>query len=121
MFNVAPFELLAVREALQEDSLNYGIGLLHEPTERIGLRPFNHVHHRGGHLGLAAECGWAANECLGFLVAIPNGTSVIVNVSQLNVRKGGLNMPAATFRNIVLSLRQCWSETAACGIPASRD
>jgi hypothetical protein len=115
MLKVAPFELLAVREALQDDSLNYGVGLLHEPTERIGLRPYNQVHHRGGHLGLAAECGWTANECLGFLVAVPKGTSVIINVSQLNVRKGGLNMPADTFRNIVLSLRHCWSETVVGG------
>jgi hypothetical protein len=115
MFNVAPFELLAVREALQEDALNYGVGVLHEPTDRLALRSFNHVYHRGGHLGLVAECGWPATECLGFLVARPNGSCVIINVSQLNVRKGGLNMPAATFRNIVLSLRQCWSDTAVGG------
>jgi hypothetical protein len=113
MFTVAPFELLAVREALREDSLNFGVGLLHEPSGRIGLRSFNDIYHRGGHLGFAGECAWRVDECLGFLVAMPKESCTIVNLSQLNVRKGGLHMPAEIFRSIVLSLRQCWCDTAA--------
>jgi hypothetical protein len=115
MFTVAPFELLSVREALQDDPLNYGVGLLHLDTSRIVLRPFNDVCHRGGHLELVNEHAWLSGECFGFIVAKPEGTCVLINQSQLNVQAGGgLAMPKETFRNIVLGLRECWAEMTAC-------
>ena len=114
MYTVAPFELLAVREALQEDALNYGVGILHLATGRIVLRPFNDICHRGGHVELADEFAWLPGECLGFMVAKPHGKCVLVNHSQLNVRAGGLHMAQETFRRIVVSLRECWAEMAAC-------
>jgi hypothetical protein len=113
MYTVAPFELLAVREALQLDPLNYGVGLLHLDTGQIVLRPFNDICHRGGHLELVSEHAWLPDECLGFIVAKPAGTYVLINQSQLNRRTGGLAMPKATFRNVVVGLRECWVEMAA--------
>jgi hypothetical protein len=115
MFTVAPFELLAVREALRSDPLNYGVGVLHLATGRIVLRPFNDICHRGGHLELADEFAWLPGECLGFIVAEPEGKCVLINHSHLNVRAGGLPMAQETFRNIVVSLRECWADTAARG------
>ena len=84
MFNVIPTELLAVREALSQDPSNIGVGILHMPTGRIALRPFDRLRNRGGHLELAGECDWTPQECLGFIVAKPANECVMVNLSQLN-------------------------------------
>jgi hypothetical protein len=115
MFTMNPIELFGVREALQEGPLNFGVGVLHLPTQRIIMRPVDEVRDRGGHVELADEHGWPPHECLGFLVARPKHECVIVNLSQLNSRLGSLSMPQALFRKILLSLRQCWAEVAAGG------
>lgn len=117
MFNVDPDELTAVREALQEDASNFGVGVLHVPSGRIALRPFDQLKNRGGHLELVSESEWTPRECLGFVVARPAGESLMVNLSQLNAQVGPLWMPPGTFRTIVLSLRQSWAGMAARGSP----
>ena len=115
MFNVVPVELIAVREALKEDPSNFGVGILHVPTGRIALRPFDQLKHRGGHIELVTEREWTPRDCLGFVVARPAGEWVMVNLSQVNAQVGMLWMPPTTFRNIVLSLRQSWSGMATRG------
>ncbi len=117
MFTVNPDEFRHVREALGDDPANLGVGLLHLPGERLVLRPFNDVRHRGGHLEMVHEYGWLPDECLGFIVARPARELVMINLSQLNARSGPLFMAHATFRKVLLSLRQCWAGMAACGSP----
>ena len=117
MFNVDSQELRTVREALKEDPSNFGVGILHQPTGRIALRPFNQLKNRGGHLELVNELEWSTRECLGFVVARPADECVMVNLSQLNAPTGALWMPAGTFRSIVLSLRQSWAGMAGRGSP----
>jgi len=117
MFTVDAAELNLVRESLRNDPANLGVGLLHRPSDRLVLRPFNEVRHRGGHLELVHEFGWLPDECFGFIVAKPGRECVMVNLSQLNARGGPLFMAHATFRKILLSLRQCWAGMAACGSP----
>jgi len=115
MFTVEREELVTVRDALMRDSCNLGVGILHLPTGRIALKPFAQLPHRGGHVELAGNLDWAPDECLGFFVARPTGECVMINRSQLNAQAGPLQMPQGTFRNILLSLRQCWAGMAACG------
>ena len=117
MFTVVSVELLAVREALLQDAFNLGVGILHLPTGRVVLRPFDALRHRGGHVELAEEFDWRPDECLGFIVARPAGECVMINLSQLNSQAGPLYMPHGTFRNILLSLRQSWAGMAASGFP----
>lgn len=117
MYTVNPIELLSVRESLRTDPVNLGVGLLHQITGRIVLRPFEEIRHGGGHLELAAEYGWLPDECLGFMVARPANECVMVNLSQLNAQNGPLFMQHATFRTILLSLRQCWAGMAIQGTP----
>jgi hypothetical protein len=113
MFTVNPVDLLVVRDALRQDPTNFGVGVAHRPSARIALRPFDEVHHRGGHLSLASELGWPADECFGFLVARPGAECVMVNLAHLNAQSGALLMPPDTFRTILLSLRQGWAGMAA--------
>jgi hypothetical protein len=113
-FTVLPEELLAVREALLQDAGNLGVGVVHLPTARIALRPFDRLQHRGGHVELAGANDWAPDHCLGFLVARPTGECVMINRSQLNAQTGPLQMPQVAFRKVLLSLRQCWAGMAAC-------
>lgn len=84
MLTLAPLELLAVREALREEPSNYGVGVLHQPSERIALRPFDDIRFRGGHRELVDELGWRTDDCLGFLVAQQAGKCVLVNLAHLN-------------------------------------
>ena len=117
MFTMVSTELMIVREALERDPSNYGVGILHLATGRIVLRPFNDLRHRGGHVELVEEFEWPPDQCLGFIVARPGGESLMVNISHLNTQAGPLQMPTGTFRNILLTLRQCWAGMAASGIP----
>jgi hypothetical protein len=117
MYIVESIELDRVREALKEDPWNLGVGILHVPTGRIALRPFDQLKNRGGHLELVHELEWVLGECLGFIVARPAAECVMVNLSQLNAQAGALWMAPETFRNIVLALRQSWAGMAARGSP----
>lgn len=115
MFNVDANELAAVRDALVADPTNFGVGILHVPSERIVLRPFDCLKNRGGHLELVDELEWPTRDCLGFVVSRPAGECVMVNLSQLNAQAGPLWMPPATFREVATTLRQSWSGMAARG------
>ncbi|MCE9530804.1 MAG: hypothetical protein K8T89_06740 [Planctomycetes bacterium] len=117
MFTVDPDELNAVREALARDRTEYGVGILHQPSSKIALRPFDQLRYRGGHQELISLKEWLPEDCLGFIVARPAEEYVMINLAQINTRDGPLNMPAGLFRNIVLSLRQCWAGMAACASP----
>jgi hypothetical protein len=103
--NVA--ELQAVKDALRQDPLNAGVGILHEPTGTIHLRPFDMVP--GGHAQLAGDLGLALRDCKGFaIVQAPDGSFVPVNRSHLNGPQGApgsLQMPQPTFGEIVRALR----------------
>ncbi len=115
MFTVVSEELQAVRDALRTDSCNLGVGIVHLPTGRIALKPFESLRHRGGHVGLAAEMEWSPEECLGFMVARPSAECIMINRSQLNAQAGALHMPAETFRNVLSRLRNSWTGLAGCG------
>lgn len=100
-------EVQAVKKAVDQDPLNVGIGVLHEPTGTIHLKPFDDVP--GGHAELAMMHNWPLNECKGFVVSkAPSGTYVPVNNSHLNGTQGvpgSLQMPQVTFTEIVNALQ----------------
>jgi hypothetical protein len=100
-----PQRIQAIKNALHQNPVNSGLGILHEPTGRIYLEPFNNV---GGHDLFAKQLGLPANECKGFAITInPDGTFTPMNVSSLNgpqARPVALQMPASTFQNIVQAL-----------------
>jgi hypothetical protein len=64
MATASPQEVQAVKAALDQDPLNAGVGVLHEPTGTISLRPFDQVP--GGHAQLAGDLGLPLSECKGF-------------------------------------------------------
>jgi hypothetical protein len=101
-----PAEVQAVKDALDQNALNAGVGVLHEPTGRIHLKPFDQVP--GGHAQLAGMMGLPLMECKGFaIVKATDGRFVPVNISHLNGPQGtpgSLQMPQATFDEIVRAL-----------------
>jgi hypothetical protein len=101
-------EVRVVKDALNQNDLNVGVGLLHEPTGRIYLRPIDSLPHKGGHAELVAELGLPQRECKGFVISkSPAGAFVPVNLSHLNGPQGSpgsLQMPQATFDEIVKAL-----------------
>lgn len=102
-----PGEVQAIKDALNQDSLNAGVGILHEPTGRIHLMPFDLVP--GGHAQLAGSLGVPLSECKGFgIFKAVNGAFIPVNSSHLNGPQGmpgSLQMPASTFQEIVKALQ----------------
>jgi len=107
MATALPAEVQAVKGALNRNSLNAGVGILHEPTGRIFLRPFDDVP--GGHVELVTVVGLPLNECKGFaILKEPGGSFVPVNNSHINGLQGAsgsLMMPQATFAEIVQALQ----------------
>ena len=88
-----------------QNPVNSGLGVLHEPTGRIYLVPFDDA---GGHDLFAKLLGLPASECKGFAITInPDGTFMPMNVSSLNGPQAGpsaLQMPLPTFQSIVQAL-----------------
>jgi hypothetical protein len=107
MATASPQELQAVKAALDHNPLNLGVGILHEPTGRISLRPFDQLP--GGHAQLAGDLALPLGECKGFGIAkAAGGAYVPVNSSHLNGPQGSpgsLQMPASTFAEIVAALQ----------------
>jgi hypothetical protein len=107
MATASPQEVQAVKAALDQDPLNAGVGILHEPTGRIYLKPFDQVP--GGHAQLAGDLGLPLSECKGFGIAkAAGGAYVPVNNSHLNGPQGlpgSLQMPQPTFADIVRALQ----------------
>jgi hypothetical protein len=101
-------ELQKVKDALFYDANNIGIGLLHEPSGRLHMAPFNDL--QGGHDELLARTGLPDLECKGFGIGLdPNGVFEVVNKSHLNGpqgQPGSLLMPLQLFQAIVAALRQ---------------
>ncbi len=102
----SPHEVQTVKDALRINSLNSGLGILHEPTGQIHLIPIDIV---GGHVGFAILLGLPENEWKGFGIGInPDGTFTAMNVSQLNGplgQLGSLQMPQSTFQSILQALQ----------------
>ena len=107
MVTASPQEVQAVKAALDQNPLNAGVGVLHEPTGTISLRPFDQVP--GGHAQLAGDLGLPLNECKGFgIFKAPGGAYVPVNASHLNGPQGvpgSLQMPQPTFAEIIAALQ----------------
>jgi hypothetical protein len=101
-----PVEVQAVKDALDQNALNAGVGILHEPTGKIHLRPFDQVP--GGHAQLVGMMGLPLNECKGFaILKAADGWFIPVNNSHLNGPQGtpgSLQMPRVTFDEIVQAL-----------------
>jgi hypothetical protein len=101
-----PAEVQAVKDALDQNVLNAGVGILHGPTGSIHLKPFDQVP--GGHAQLAGMLGLPLVECKGFaILKAPDGRFVPVNNSHLHGPQGSprsLQMPQATFDEIVQAL-----------------
>lgn len=103
-----PAEVQAVKDALNRNPYNLGIGVLHEPTGQIRLAPFDVVP--GGHAELVVRLTLPAMECKGFVIEKRlDGTFAAVNISHLNGpqgQAGSLQMPPATFDDIRQALQQ---------------
>lgn len=107
-FTCDPQEIQAVKTGLRQNPRNYGIGLLHEPTQRIYLSPIDNLPNQAGHNDLVNLHGLSARECKGFGIDEQNGQFVPINNSHLNGpqgQPGSLTMPQDTFDAIVEALR----------------
>jgi hypothetical protein len=102
-----PQEVQVVKDALEADSLNSGVGLLHQPTGRIYLQPMDSLPNKCGHDDLAQIVNVPTSECKGFAVVKSNGNFIPLNLSHLNGpqgQPGSLQMPQPVFDQIVQAL-----------------
>ncbi len=103
-------ELQTVKDELDKNDLNVGLGVLHEPTDQIYLAPFDSLPGLGGHAEFVAYLGLSPADCKGFVILRPApGSFTVVNSSHLNGVQGqpaSLQMPPSTFQAILLALRQ---------------
>lgn len=97
----------AVKDELDKDTHNLGIGILHEPTGQIHLAPFDALG-RLGHDELVRRRSLPRNDCKGFVIhKNPDGTFTVYNFSGLNGpqgQPGSTQMPRTTFAQIVKAL-----------------
>ncbi len=103
-----PHEVRAVKDALTQNDLNIGVGILHEPTGQVRLCPIDSLPNRGGHAELVGVLGLPLAECKGFMIGKQGDAFVPINLSHLNGpqgQPGSLQMPAATFTAIVQALQ----------------
>ena len=103
-------EVQAVKDALNQNHLNAGVGIVHLPTGKIHIKPFNDsALQGGGHIGLVDSLSLNAAECRGFGVAKnAAGNFEAANVSHLNGiqgQPGSLQMPANIFNDVVDALK----------------
>jgi hypothetical protein len=105
---VSPAQVQIVKDALIQDPSNFGVGILHEPTGRIFLSPFDDLPNQAGHADLVQVAGVSIRECKGFVIVERAGSFQAVNNSHLNGlqgQPGSLQMPATLFAQIELALR----------------
>jgi hypothetical protein len=108
MVTASPAEVQAVKDALARDVNNVGVGVVHEPTGRVYLKPFDDLPMGGGHQELASLTQLPLGECKGFVIGLLHGGYVVVNSSHLNGpqgQPGSLQMPAPLFLDIEQALR----------------
>jgi hypothetical protein len=105
--NCDPHEVQKIKDELQRNPLNSGVGILHEPSGHISLAPFDDVP--GGHAELVQRLNLPQAECKGFAITLqPDGTATAVNQSHLNGTQGNpgsLQMPPSTFAAIMQALK----------------
>ena len=96
-------ELQAVKDALNADITDAGVGVVHVPTNGIYLCPVSQTTPPG-HDALVRKMQLAQDECRGFVIAKTTaGQFAVENVSGLNVGSGGptsLEMPVGVFDSI---------------------
>src|SRR5947207_1942408 len=103
-----PQELQAIKDALDRNPNNLGVGILHEPTGQIHLAPMDALPNRGGHDELAQLLNLPQGACKGFSIAKQGAAYTPFNVSHLNGpqgQPGSLQMPSPTFAAIVQALQ----------------
>jgi hypothetical protein len=101
-----PQDVQAVKDALASDPNNIGVGIIHEPTGRVFLKPFDDVP--GGHAQLAGDLGFPLSEVKGFIVGRSGAGHQVVNLSHLNSGQGSpgpMQMPQPLFDAVLQSLR----------------
>ena len=102
-----PHEVQAVKDALGRNPNNIGVGIIHEPTGRVFLKPFDDVP--GGHAQFAGDLGLPVSETRGFLVGRSGSGYQVVNLSHLNSAAPGspgpMQMPQPLFDVALQSLQ----------------
>jgi hypothetical protein len=102
-----PHDVQAVKDALAQNANNIGVGVIHEPTGRVFLKPFDDVP--GGHAQIAGDAGIPLSEARGFLVGRSGSGYQVVNLSHLNSpapgSPGPMQMPQPLFDLVLQSLR----------------
>lgn len=97
-------EVQAVKNALNADITDFGVGVYHIPGSRAHLVPASQTGPNVGHSALVQQLNLNRTECRGFVIAKHphTGHYVIENVSGLNVGSGGvgLGMPQPLFDSI---------------------
>jgi hypothetical protein len=101
-------EVKTVKNALNADITDFGVGVYHIPTARVYLAPASTTKPAFGHNTLVLQLGLNRNDCRGFVIAKhpQTGQYVIENASGLNVGSGGvgLGMPQPLFDSIKQAL-----------------
>lgn len=103
-----PQEVQVVKDALAANPNNLGIGLVHEPTGHVHLKPFDTVP--GGHAQLAGDLRLPLNEVKGFVIGLSGRAYQVLNVSHLNNPAGQgaggpLQMPQPLFDSVQQALK----------------
>jgi hypothetical protein len=86
----------------------FGVGIIHEPTGQVHLKPFDAVP--GGHVRLAGDLGLPLNEVKGFVVGLSADSYQAINASHLSNSSGQgasgtMQMPQALFASVLQSLK----------------
>ncbi len=96
-------EVQAVKNALNADVTDFGVGVFHVHTNRVYLLPASQTKPVG-HNALVQQLNLYRSECRGFVIAKhpTTGQFVMENASGLNVGSGGvgLGMPQPLFNSI---------------------
>ena len=100
-------EVQEIKDALARNPNNIGVGILHEPTGRVFLKPFDQV--TGGHAQFASLLRFPLREVRGFVIGRTSSGYQVVNQSHLNQltgqgQPGSLAMPQDTFNQVLQSL-----------------
>jgi hypothetical protein len=102
-----PQEVQAVKDALARDPNNIGVGIIHEPTGLVFVKPFDDVP--GGHAQLALDRRLPLHESRGFVIGRAGSGYQVMNRSHLNGpgqgSPGPMQMPQPLFDAVLQSLK----------------